>query len=886
MTEQGLSIFHLLLVLAGTLGVHALRQRIGLVWVFAAIGCLATLVALVAATGISVVFADQTFLIGSNVYYLCVFTGIFVLYLFDGPTPARTAMGAFVGVTLVMPLVSMLINAHVALGDAGSMAMFPDFEPRMMAASVSATLVNFVVMAISWEALARNRHVVPLPLRVFVSMFLALEIDALVFNAGAFYGLPFYEEVQVGTAWVRLVMAGLLSVPVTLYVMGQRRLGAEIPQRRVLAIFGGLDDLKDELDAAHVREEALKATEQRLRAILEALPVVVVAQDASGRLVHTSPEARRVFEAVGQEGAQVAEGEGGVLATWLGEHNAAALDKARTSSREGLAPGDAELQALEGSIWLSLWDMSSRAPIRGWESWFAGVDVTAARRGQVAAKARQALYQALFVDHRSPRLFVEPTTGRITAANTTAESLLGDAASFLSGHPLHTILNQPAGAVEGWMQETLLNGQALLQGEVQPRATQVQRYQAHASRLELDGQVVTFVELWDITEAHLMRREMLKRDKLEALSVLAGGLAHDFNNYLTGVRTNAQVGRFLLESDEPSELEELGDILADIDKATEGAAALTAQLMTFTRSGAPKLAIVDIKALIEDSLGFMLTGSKVTWRFGHESEDLSISGDAGQLGQVFGNLTLNARQAMNQGGCITITCAKREVTAADALPLAPGLYGHITFEDQGGGIDEAHLPRIFDPFFTTKAEGTGLGLTSCFTIIQRHEGLMTVRNTDEGACFEILLPAANTVSRFPAVTLERPSMVHRGTVLIMDDDRVVRRALRRMIRQMGYKVVEAEHGQHALDLLLGPDPVEAEVALLDLTVPGGMGGAEVAAQLRAHNLPIALVAISGYADNEAIARPEAHGFSASLAKPFNVKTLDSVLEAFRTDSMS
>ena len=381
----------------------------------------------------------------------------------------------------------------------------------------------------------------------------------------------------------------------------------------------------------------------------------------------------------------------------------------------------------------------------------------------------------------------------------------------------------------------------------------------------LNSQVGT---LEDITEILQARQELLKTQKLESLGVLAGGIAHDFNNILTAIFGNISLARFQL--DDP---EALAKRLEDAEGALVRATDLTKQLLTFSRGGAPVKSIIRLDDLLQEAARFVLHGSNVTCRFELAEDIWPVEADEGQLSQVIHNLMLNAVQAMPEGGTVTIRAEKV------GSPHDGGRFVRITLTDTGRGIPEGNLPRIFDPYFTTKPQGNGLGLATCYSIIRKHGGKIRATSKEgEGSSFVLSLPASERPCPSDPKsqeTLRRGS----GRVLVMDDDQDIRGIAQGMLEELGYTVDFAEHGAQAVALYRQrkEQGIPFLAAILDLTIPGGMGGKETIARLLEIDPGVKAVVSSGYSNDPVMANYLDYGFSAVLSKPYRPQEMGRVL---------
>ena len=378
----------------------------------------------------------------------------------------------------------------------------------------------------------------------------------------------------------------------------------------------------------------------------------------------------------------------------------------------------------------------------------------------------------------------------------------------------------------------------------------------------------------DITYKLKMEEELLKSQKLESIGILAGGIAHDFNNLLTAILGNISLAKLLTSSEDS-----IHHKLAEAEKASLRARDLTQQLLTFSKGGAPVKKTTSIAGLIRDSSAFTLSGSKVTCLFDIPDDLWPTEVDEGQISQVINNLIINADQAMPDGGVITVTCKNVYVGNKNVLPLPHGRYILIAITDKGVGIGEENIARIFDPYFTTKESGKGLGLATVYAIIKNHEGHITVDSAiGEGTTFTIYLPA----SKFTAVEeIDRGTVTSavRGKILVMDDEENIRDVAGEILEYLGFEVEFAGDGNEAVELYkkAREDGVPFITVIMDLTIPGGMGGKETIRILREYDENITAIASSGYSNDPIMADYMGYGFSGVITKPYMVSDLERVL---------
>ena len=370
------------------------------------------------------------------------------------------------------------------------------------------------------------------------------------------------------------------------------------------------------------------------------------------------------------------------------------------------------------------------------------------------------------------------------------------------------------------------------------------------------------VSVIDLTARRRAEEEQLRVQRLESLGVLAGGIAHDFNNLLTVILGNLS----LLRVSGPEE-----QLLAETRKAITRARGLTEQLLTFSRGGTPVKRPVDLARLLRETVSFALAGSNVQAVFRIAPDLLEAELDEGQFAQVINNLVINARQAMPAGGRLEVEAANQR--REDGQPFA-----RLAFRDQGEGIAPANLPRIFDPYFSTKQSGKGLGLTVVYSIIRAHGGHIEVQSEPgRGALFTLHLPAC---ARGSTPAPARPLKDLEGLrVLVMDDEAPIRLVARGMLQRLGCAVLEAADGAEAVTIyqqgLRGGNPPQA--VIMDLTVPGRMGGLEAMRRLRDLDPLVKAVVSSGYSNDPILASPREHGFAGVLAKPYTLEEIQRAL---------
>jgi len=375
----------------------------------------------------------------------------------------------------------------------------------------------------------------------------------------------------------------------------------------------------------------------------------------------------------------------------------------------------------------------------------------------------------------------------------------------------------------------------------------------------------------EIKQRKQIEDELLRVQKLEALAVLAGGIAHDFNNFLTIVQGNTDLAKTQVRRGDP-----VHDLLQQTDTACKRAASLASQLLTFGKGGAPVLRATSVAQLLAASVDLARAGSQVRFDLTIPDDLWPADIDVGQVSQVLHNVLLNARQAVPEGGVVDVRA--ENVVIDEAVPfISAGKYVKIQIRDNGCGIPEGILPKIFDPYFTTKETGSGLGLATAYSIVTKHHGHISANSTvGQGSTFCIHLPASEVSPLTQPSTSVRTGS---GRILVMDDEEAIRTLLELMMQQLGYEVECASDGAEAVELFARARTSGRRFAgvLLDLTVPGRMGGKEAAAKLRRIDPLAKLIVSSGYSDAPILSEFQKYGFDDVIRKPYTLAELSEVL---------
>jgi two-component system cell cycle sensor histidine kinase/response regulator CckA len=480
--------------------------------------------------------------------------------------------------------------------------------------------------------------------------------------------------------------------------------------------------------------------------------------------------------------------------------------------------------------------------------------------------------------------------GRIMMLNPEAERLTGWSTEKAVGEPLKAVFNvamdlaaQARAQKSGYRNEahnillSLPDNATLTARDGSEHIIEQVASPIRDNKNEVSGVVLVFR---DITERQRNEAERRKAETLEQLGLLAGGIAHDFNNLLTAIIGNISLASLLLP---PSD--EMATRLVDAKNASIRARDLAQQLLTFARGGAPIKKTASIGKLIQDTVSFSLRGSHSRSEFSFGADLWPAEIDPGQISQVIGNLVVNADQAMPNGGTLRVSCDNFTYNGdnGSVIPdLTPGDYIRIGIRDQGVGIPEDYLKRIFDPYFTTKPKGTGLGLATTYSIIKNHNGLITVESElHYGSTFTVFLPAA-VHHELPVTESAGPltqAISGTGRVLVVDDEEAIRALVDFTLSHLGYEVVQAATALEGVNIYR--ERFEAgerfHAVILDLTLPGGMGGKEALKKLIEIDPTVNAIVSSGYATDATMSRYQDFGFRGVIAKPYEAAELGKIV---------
>lgn len=371
-----------------------------------------------------------------------------------------------------------------------------------------------------------------------------------------------------------------------------------------------------------------------------------------------------------------------------------------------------------------------------------------------------------------------------------------------------------------------------------------------------------------------LEAELERAQRFRSLGLLAGGLAHDFNNLLTGI-----LGNVTLAMLDEKALQAAGDSLRDIEASAKRARDLTQQLVTFAKGGDPLRDNVDLAALLHRAAGFALSGAKARAEFTIPGDLWPVHADRDQLGRALQNLLVYVRGTLVDGGIISIR-AENETTEERSGVVAAGRYVLVTIEDRGAGLPPERLPGFFDPYAATKFGDDRFSLAIAYSIVKRHGGHLEVESAmGEGTVFHLWVPAAAELAHaaaaadHPEPTL--PLEIAGTRVLLMDDEDTIRRLGERLLHRLNCEIRTVPDGASCIAAYREAMTAgrRFQVVILDLTVPGGMGGRECMAELLKLDPNVRGIVSSGYSNDPVMANHRQHGFRAVVPKPYAVTVL-------------
>jgi two-component system, cell cycle sensor histidine kinase and response regulator CckA len=464
----------------------------------------------------------------------------------------------------------------------------------------------------------------------------------------------------------------------------------------------------------------------------------------------------------------------------------------------------------------------------------------------------------------------------------------GEGILVISPESVVLYANPAASSLLGQARDKLINkhlGLTLFPGQI----TEIKRNRENGEACILEIRVhstdwnekpARLLMLRDITEQKRVEEEMLKTEKLESLELVAGGIAHDFNNLLTGTIANISLAKM-----HATRASAQYEALRNAEKAATGAKHLTLQLLTFTRGGDPVKRPASLALLLKDSIALALSGSSIKNEVSIPDDLWPAEIDQQQMGQVFQNLLINGLQAMPGGGTLTV-CAENlflgQERLGHRLRLREGRYVKISIKDTGCGIPPEHVTKVFDPYFTTKPKGSGIGLATAYSVITRHGGVIDVQSeVDVGTSVYVYLPASPEYEIDNPIddSAETPAF-GTGKVLLMDDEEAIRVVAGDLLTLLGYDVEMAKDGSECIEMYKAAMECGQpfSVVIMDLTVPGGMGGKAAIQELLEIDAGVKAIVSSGYSTDPIMSNYQHYGFKGIVPKPYNAVELSRALQ--------
>jgi PAS domain S-box-containing protein len=676
-------------------------------------------------------------------------------------------------------------------------------------------------------------------------------------------------------------------------------------------MIGSMVDITQQKEA----EEARQESERKLALHVQQTPLAVIEWDLDFKVTAWNPAAERIFsysatEAIGKSGASLIVHDPGqnpnpflfsnILAgesfpddirrkfneTWQEVLNQAATETtggSRLLSRSINAFAVVNRTRTGESIicdWYNTPLVDASGKVVGIASLV--LDVSARKEAENALAEEK---ERLAVTLRSigDGVIATDTEGRINLINKLAEELTGWSQDRSMGQPLSKVFNVidqktrasfrnplshvlSSGEIVDLPDSSILVSRAGTEKIIGASAAPI-----HDQESKIVGSVLVFR---DITDEQNIVQERLRSSKLDSLGILAGGIAHDFNNILTAVIGNISFARMFAEPGDKQ-----ADRLEEAEKAALRAKDLSTQLLTFSKGGTPVRQTASLPEIIEDSTSFALRGSNVRCEFDMAPELHTVEVDQGQISQVINNLIINAVQAMPAGGIVRVQAENVTLNADSNIALPFGDYARITVQDQGKGIAPDDINHIFDPYFTTKEKGTGLGLATSYSIVKHHDGVISVDSDPAtGTAFHIYLPASGKEVTRNETVPDEPLDGH-GRILVMDDEEIIRELAITSLEFLGYTVDAVEDGESCIsNYQAARDRGEPyDIVIMDLTIPGGMGGVEAIKSLRDLDPEVNAIVSSGYSSGPVMANYEQHGFKGVVAKPYKIEDLAKAL---------
>jgi PAS domain S-box-containing protein len=673
--------------------------------------------------------------------------------------------------------------------------------------------------------------------------------------------------------WFHGLQAGRLS---PMYVLLELQAYLAVTAVTVLAVGAEVAQRRRHQEALELQAEVLR---QQAR-LLDLAQVLV--RDTEDRITAWNSGAERLYgftreEAVGQ-----------VSHTLLQTRFPEPLEEIRARLFAiGTWEGELEQKARDGrevvvaSLWVLQRDKGAPAAILEVDN-----DITELKRTEAARRQLAAI-----VESSEDAIIGKAPDGTIASWNRGAERIYGYRAEEVIGRPISILA--PGGHEQEMpaIMERIQRGESVEHFDTQRRrkdgtiidvSVTVSPIKSHIGEI-----IGASVVARDITARRRLEEQFRQAQKLESIGVLAGGVAHDFNNLLVGILGNASLAVQFLPASHPARAS-----LEDVVRAGERAAALVRQLLAYAGKGRFMTQPVGLSEVVREIAGLVRSSipKAVDLRFDFPNEVPAILGDATQIQQLLMNLLINAGEAMGQNtGTILVCASVREIDESSIRgtrgyeEIGPGRYIELQVQDTGCGMDEETRSRIFDPFFTTKFMGRGLGLAAVLGIVRGHKGAIQVQSAPgRGTTFKVLLPATDDQPSAWKAAPVSTDLSGAGTILVVDDEEVVRRTAKSALESHGYQVVLAGSGREGVEIFRRMAD-EIVVVLLDMTMPV-MSGEEAIGHLKEARPNVPVIASSGYNEALAMQRFAGKGIAGFIQKPYTAQQLAAKIKGVLAES--
>lgn len=644
------------------------------------------------------------------------------------------------------------------------------------------------------------------------------------------------------------------------------------------------DNLSSNIINLQQSDDALKQSEKKYRDLVENAKTIILKMDGNGRVIYFNEFAESFFGFSEQEllGRSV-------IGTIVPETDSSGRDLQDMIARLTKNPSlyisniNENMRKNGERIWIS-WVNHELVDADGTYQGVLsiGQDMTEQKKMEDALGASEQRYRSI-IENANDVVFVLTPSGTFNYVSPQWKESFGYELSEVIGKSFVPFVHpDDVPACAAFLANVLETGkkQRGVEYRVKHKNGTWLQYTANGSRIIEKDNSVLFIGIGrDITEQKLVQKELLKTQKLESISFLAAGIAHNFNNVLTGV-----IGYISFARKHLNDHDKIAPLLEAAEKSSFRAASLARQLLTFSKGGVPFKSLVSAEKLVQESLSLFLSGSKIKGIIENRSTQ-TVNVDNEQINQAFNNIVLNSIHSMPHGGTLTVQIEDLRLEQNNVYLLKPGNYVKISFEDSGSGIEKEHLTKVFDPYFTTRAEGTGLGLSTTQSIIKKHAGYIDISSVvTQGTTVTVMLPS---YQEEPSDDVEETEETEKTEqyfagipVLIMDDGEDIRKLLFISLSELGYQVQTCSNGEEAVEQYKNcwKSGKTVPVVVLDLLVPGGMGGDEAAKRILSIDQHARLIVSSGFTNDPIMVNYENYGFCAALPKPYNTDALVQVIQ--------